>query len=115
LAEVATKTHPSSKERNPVVRRGYGECLKTRKLEDAKKPETGFGIGAAMRRKTKKVGCWSFWFRTAEDVNSMGPIAAPRKRSRYFEGKLECESTRKKRTQTGEITSEPCECSRGSP
>lgn len=110
LASVATETHPSSTHRNPVVRKGYGDCRRVQDQEDARRSDEGFGFGALIRQRSRSQGCFSYFYRTAEEVNRRGPIAARRQRSRSFADRESCEAVRHRLTEARAILSEPCAC-----
>ena len=118
LASVATDTHPSSKHRNPVVRKGYDDCRRLQDAHDAKASDKGFGLGTLNRRSSRSLGCFSYFYRTAGEVNRKGPVVAKRLRSRSFSDLASCEATRTKLTEARLVLSEPCVCleaSRASP
>lgn len=110
LASVATETHPSSQHRNPVVRKGYDDCKRVQDAEDAAQSDRGFGLGTSLRRRSRAEGCYSYFYRSAEEVNRKGPIAARRLRSRSFAEQSTCEATRLRLTQARLVISEPCAC-----
>lgn len=107
LAAVATPSHPAFGMRTAVVRKGYSECL--RAPAPAKNAQT-FGLGAALRARGKKKGCWGYWFRDPAEVARVGPIAAPRSRSRSFSDGAECERQRRRFDPGALQNSESCTC-----
>ncbi|MCK6550146.1 hypothetical protein L6R52_30200 [Myxococcota bacterium] len=107
LAAVASKSHPAFNLRNPVVRKGYADC---KKAAEAQADDAAFGIGAALRQKGKKAGCWSFWSRDKAEIAKVGPVAAKRRRSRTFEARAECEAARMRLDEVERHASEPCTC-----
>lgn len=108
LASVATKSHPSFSHRVPVVRKGFSECRA--QANKAAELKNAFGIGAALG--TGRGGCWRYWYRLAEDVNRVGPVAAPRRRTRGFTDEATCEAHRKRMTEAKRRVTEPCACSK---
>lgn len=110
LASVATETHPSSQHRNPVVRKGYEDCKRVQDAEDARRSDEGFGLGTLIRKSSRQEGCYSYFYRSAEEVNRRGPIAARRARSRSFADRASCEDTRRRLTDARLVISEPCTC-----
>ncbi len=108
LASVATQSHPSFQQRGPAVRKGFNECVQLQEKIDAAeaKKKPAFGIGSMLRAKSGKGGCWGYWYRSAADVNRLGPVAAKRRRSRDFKSRKACDRHRKK---SGDTT-EACKC-----
>jgi hypothetical protein len=111
LATVQTASHPDFNVRTQVVGKGYGDC-RGQSSEVARNASKGneFGIGAALRQKGKKAGCWGYWYRAIEDVDRVGPIAAKRKRSKNFTEGTECEAARKNLSEPQRQNSEGCTC-----
>lgn len=105
LASVATPSHPSFRERVPVVRRGYAECRgQAHALEPARPP---FGIGALLGGGRVSDGCFRYRYRLVEETLRLGPIG-PRLRTSSGYGSLErCEAARGERPDR---SSEPCAC-----
>lgn len=110
LASVASSSHPSFQLRNPVIRKGYEECSKTRIEMDRKKPDKGFGVGVRVKKDSRSTGCWSYFYREPEEVARIGPIAAKRHRSRSFETQESCERARDRTKKRGATAQEPCSC-----
>ncbi|MEQ8272297.1 MAG: hypothetical protein RMA76_22725 [Deltaproteobacteria bacterium] len=104
LASVATKSHPSFAQRNPVVRRGYDECRAS--AADLRKVRPAFGLGS-LAEKPASEGC-GYWYRLKEQVDRVGPVAAPRRRAGPFKSIEACRSHERKLSE--ERTSEGCVC-----
>lgn len=102
LASVATASHPSFRERVPVVRRGYREC------RAAKRPLAPvFGLEAQVDRPVK--GCWRYLYRLRGAQARLGPIGAPMRRSRGYATQNQCETSRGERTDRDATA---CRCER---
>ncbi len=99
LASVATKSHPSFQQRNPVVQKGYRECQK-----GLPKSQPRFGLGALYR---KEKGCWRYRYRLKEQMEFVGPVAAPRLVTGGFKTQEGCEAHRQKRR---ERVTKACRC-----
>ncbi len=108
LASVATKSHPSFRERVPVVRRGYQDC-QGQAGEFARSRDT-FGLGRMRQNYEALAGCWGYWYRLNSDIGRVGPVAAPRRRARGFTVRAECETARAERAT--ERATEACTCER---
>ncbi len=104
LASVATPSHPSFEQRNPVVRRGYDECKST--VADLRKARPAFGLGSLAERPATD-GC-GYWYRLKEQIAKVGPVAAPRRRAGPFASIDACRSHEAKLSE--ERTSEGCVC-----
>lgn len=104
LASVATKSHPSFEQRNPVVRRGYDECKAS--AADLEKSRPAFGLGS-MAEKPAAKGC-GYWYRLKEQVAQVGPVAAPRRRAGPFKSIEACRAHEAKLSEAR--TSEGCVC-----
>ena len=107
LASVATKSHPSFAQRVPVVRKGFNECrAQADKASELRRP---FGLGGVLN-ETKTAGCWRYWYRLSDDIGRVGPVAAPRRRTRGFDSERACEAHRKRMTDARSRDTEPCSC-----
>ncbi|MEO1335559.1 MAG: hypothetical protein AAFV29_07930 [Myxococcota bacterium] len=108
LAAVATASHPSFKQRVPVVRRGYEECRG--QAGDFARSRDAFGIGRLRQNYDQPSTCWGYWYRLRSDIGRVGPVAAPRRRATGYADRVECveEKTRRKT----ERQSEACTCER---
>ena len=106
LASVATRSHPSFRDRVPVVRRGYEECRG--QSGDFARSRDAFGIGQIRQRFAPARSCWGYWYRLKGDIGRVGPVAAPRRRATDFADKAACERAREAREK--ERASEPCGC-----
>ena len=72
--------------------------------------DASFGIGAQLRARAKKEGCWSFGYRAKEEIARVGPVAAKRKRSKSFADKAACELARSRLDPVELHASEECAC-----
>lgn len=106
LASVASSSHPAWGLRNPVVRKGYDVCRE--EMKEARRP--GFGIGAELKTRARKHGCWGYWFRAKEEIARVGPVAARRVRSRTFAERARCEEARVRLVEVERKSSEECTC-----
>ncbi|MBI4817104.1 MAG: hypothetical protein HY791_12655 [Deltaproteobacteria bacterium] len=110
LAAFASPTHPAFNLRVPKVRRGYDDCQASRVAEDRAKEDDDFGIGAYLRQESRSAGCWHYFFRSAEDVKRLGPIAARRHRSRFFPTQDKCDKSRREAADGKHAITETCAC-----
>lgn len=109
LASVASASHPAFDRRNPVIRRGYDECKAAQDHVDrAAKDRPSFGLGAVVGGEGR--GCWAYFYRAAEDVERLGPVAALRRRSPRYESEEACARARKAKVDAQERVAEPCKC-----
>ena len=106
LASVATASHPSFRDRNPVVRRGFEECRQ--QAGDFARSRDAFGLGRMRQRYEPAPTCWGYWYRLKGDVARVGPVAAPRRRATAFMDRDECEVVRQRRAV--DRVTEPCTC-----
>jgi hypothetical protein len=106
LASVATESHPSFAQRVPVVRKGYDECKKQPAASGGARP--AFGIGALLEGSGKQGGCWGYRYRLREQVERMGPVAAPRRRSGGHPSEAACRAAREAAAQAR--LTEECVC-----
>jgi hypothetical protein len=104
LASVATKSHPSFAERNPVVRKGYQDCRAS--AEDLQKARPAFGLGSLVEPQAKG-GC-GYFYRLKEQQAKVGPVAAPRRRAGPFAKLAACKAHEKRHAKNR--TSEGCVC-----
>jgi hypothetical protein len=105
LASVATASHPSFRERIPVVRRGFRECSGTARAAS----RNAFGVGALLGGGRRSDGCWRYLYRLRQEMLRLGPIGPARRRSSGYASKEACEEAREGRDDR---ESEPCVCSR---
>lgn len=112
LAAVATDTHPPFVKRNPIVRKGYDDCKKHQDKFDALPEQKRFGIGAAIKAKAPPAGCWRYFYRAAEEIEQVGPVAAPRRRSDHYANERVCEAARGAAERAKTRITEPCTCPR---
>ncbi len=103
LASVATESHPSVTRRVPVVRRGFDEC----RAQPAAPRRPAFGLKAALGDRPGG-GCWRYGYRLREQVDRMGPVAAPRHRSDGHPTSEACEAARG--AAASERATEACTC-----
>lgn len=106
LGSVATASHPSFRQRVPVVRRGYRECQG--QAGDFARARDPFGIGQLRKNYEPLESCWGYWYRLKADVGRVGPVAAPRRRATNFDNRVRCERARNARA--AERDSEDCTC-----
>lgn len=107
LASVATDSHPSFAKRVPFVRKGFDECRA--QADKAAALRQTFGLGATLNEGFTK-GCWRYWYRLAEDVGQVGPVAAPRRRSRGFSSEKACVAHKERMTAAKTRVTETCRC-----
>lgn len=107
LASVATASHPSFSQRVPVVRKGFEDCRKQANAASRVKPP--FGLGELLG-EARTDGCWRYWYRLMEDQSHVGPVAAPRRRTRGFGDEASCEAHRKRMTDARTRVTEACVC-----
>ncbi|MBI2377121.1 MAG: hypothetical protein HYV07_24180 [Deltaproteobacteria bacterium] len=110
LASFASPTHPAFDLRVPKVRRGYEDCRRVQDERDRATEGEVFGIGAYLRAESRSAGCWHYFFRSAEDVKRLGPIAAKRHRSRFFGKEEECRRAETEAKREKLAVTEPCLC-----
>jgi hypothetical protein len=108
LASVSTPTHPAFDKRNPVIRKGYADCKKHQERFDSLPDQKRFGLGAALQTEAAPSGCWLYFYRSQEEIEQVGPVAAPRRRSKHYATKFECEEARTEMAKAR--SSEPCKC-----
>lgn len=107
LASVSTSSHPSFSQRVPVVRKGFDECRdQANKAAELRRP---FGLGGLVNGDRHE-GCWHYWYRLLDDINRVGPVAAPRRRTRGFAEQAACEQHRKRMTEAASRDTEACSC-----
>ncbi|MFO0723421.1 MAG: hypothetical protein U1E65_06555 [Myxococcota bacterium] len=111
LAASATPTHPSFAHRNPVIRKGYTDCKAHQdKFDKLEKGKVGFGIGGLVEDHDPSKGCWAYFYRAKEDIERIGPVAAERRRSKFFRTEAACNSDRNERVVAKDRFAEPCVC-----
>ncbi len=89
LASVATPTHPSFKDRVPVVRRGYTEC------QAQPAPELpAFGLGTVLEGGRAGEGRWRYRYRLRSEMARLGPIGSKRRWSTGYADEQGCEAAR---------------------
>jgi len=111
LASNATPTHPAFDKRNPIVRKGYAECKAHQdKFDKLEKGRVGFGLGAVVSESSPETGCWAYFYRAKEDVERLGPVAAERRRSKFYRTEASCERDKTERVRSKERIAEPCVC-----
>ena len=109
LAASASPTHPAFDRRNPVVRKGYLDCKAQQdSLDEVQKHAPRFGLGAVVEGEGK--GCWTYYYRAAEDVERLGPVAATRRRSPRYGTEGACAAARAGKVDARERVAEPCKC-----
>lgn len=105
LAATASPTHPSFRDRVPVVRKGFNDCRKQAEaVHRGKKP---FGLGALLKKS--EGGC-RYHYRLRSDIDRVGPIVARRRVSEAFADADECESHRTRMTEAESRVTEECVC-----
>lgn len=104
LASVATASHPSFRERVPVMRKGWSSC---RKEGYAGAPVP---LGLSRHVPESRTGCWRYRYRLRAAERRLGPIGAPLRRTRGFESRESCEAHRDERS--AERHAEACACVR---
>ena len=104
LASVATSSHPSFRDRIPVVRKGYDECRGQAGM--VAKNARPFGLGTLVQEKRQPESGFGYWYRLKEDVDKLGPVAAKRRRSDAHASQSACEAAR--RAITAARVSEAC-------
>ncbi|MBK8012529.1 MAG: hypothetical protein IPK13_14350 [Deltaproteobacteria bacterium] len=55
-------------------------------------------------------GCWRYAYRLSDEVDRLGPIAAPRRVSRRFGGRDECDGHRQAMANEGGRVTDACRC-----
>lgn len=104
LAATASRTHPSFRDRVPVVRKGFNDCRAQASGRRGKKP---FGLGALLKKGDQ--GC-RYHYRLTSDVERIGPVVAERRVSVAFRDASECEAHRTRMTEAGSRVTEECVC-----
>ena len=111
LAKIATPTHPSFAQRNQSIRTGYNFCWRIQDAHDRQNAgKEGFGVGAAIRGGESAGACWGYWYRAVEDVERLGPIVAPRRRSKAFSSRAACDKARAGKKRARARVTEGCTC-----
>lgn len=108
LASTASPTHPSFKERIPVVRKGFAECRKT--LAKVAMMRPAFGLSTVFGLGRRSNGCWHYPYRLDEERGRLGPNGPRIRLSSGHKSKTACEVARRKR---GDRESLACQCSEG--
>lgn len=106
LAAVATPSHPSFKLRHAAVERGYKDCAPQADLFS--KARGAFGIGAALALDRPEAPGCRYRYRLMEDIARLGPVAAPRRRTRPYKTQAACAQAR--RARRGDRKAEACRC-----
>lgn len=107
LASVATASHPSFRERVPVVRRGYRECAQGSEAPRGPKP---FGLGSLLRGGRPDEGCWRYRYRLREQMARLGPVGPKLRQSSGYASRTECEGAQARREDR---VGERCTCTEG--
>ena len=80
-----------------MVRKGYTDCAANKPVfEKAQEKRGSFGLGAVVRAPDADGGCWTYLYKSAEELTRLGPIAAPRRRSPGYATQAACEAAREK-------------------
>lgn len=104
LAATASSTHPSFRDRVPVVRRGFDECRP--QAEAVKRKKKAFGLGGAVGGE----GRCRYRYRLQEDVVRLGPVVAVERTSQPFADDEACEAHRRRMTASKARVTEECRC-----
>ncbi|MEL6185289.1 MAG: hypothetical protein AAFU79_11755 [Myxococcota bacterium] len=104
LAAVATASHPSFRERVPVMRKGWASC-RAEGYPGAPAP-----LGISRLLPSEPSGCFRYRYRLIAAQRRLGPIGAPLRRSGAFSSKKTCEEHRRQRSVDRDT--EACLCVR---
>jgi len=109
LASSASASHPAFDLRNPVVRKGYKDCKTSQdNFDKMEKGRPTFGLGAVVGEPGR--GCWTYFYRSAEDIERLGPVASKRRKSPSYANEVACGEARQAKIDGKERVAEPCKC-----